>query len=134
MVNNKGWMSFLALAPFLGVVALIFYYFSFVMNLVRNSEELDHMTDSEGLDFVFSTIGPIVIIALIVAALSFLALIFYIIHIVRNPRLQGSSGQIAWIIAIIFISHIAVLAYWIIEILGKEPIDRGGPPRATIDS
>jgi len=135
MVNNKTWMGFLALAPFFAIAGLVMYYFVFILNIVSNAEQLENMPDDQAIQTVFTSIGPIILLALAVAALSFIALVFYIIHAVRNPRLQGGSGQIAWIIAIVIASQLAIVVYWIVEILGqKDEPRRGGSAQSTIES
>ncbi len=133
MVNNKGWMGFLALGPFLAGIGIAITYFFFIFTLIGDAEQLDNMPEEETVQYVFGSLAPLIILIVVTVALSFLALIFYIIHAVRNPRLQGNSAQIAWIIAFIFTSHLGILVYWIVEIIGRkdEPLQNDRP---TIES
>ncbi len=119
MLANKNWQTFLALAPFLGLIIFLGAYVFFIFNLVSNAtNNADYKPDA-----VFAgSLVTIVVAAILMSLVSIASLIFYIFHAVKNPNLEHSNTLVVWIILFVLFHSFAILIYWIIEIKNKPEI------------
>ena len=98
------------LIPFLLLPVVIWQVFHGVMNIVQLNE-FDDPEPSRILMEVFSFTGPILLLAFV----SFVLVIFYIVHAVTNKKLQPAE-QLLWVLLFIFFGGIAFPVYWLARI------------------
>ncbi|GMN04715.1 hypothetical protein MTsPCn5_01030 [Croceitalea sp. MTPC5] len=119
MLHNKFWQAFFALAPLLiGILSIGFYIF-FVFNLVSDIEAAEAMGSEPTATMILGNIAWFFGFIALMVLISLSSLVFYIVHAVQNPNLQGSNLIIVWILLFIFIGGVGQLVYWIVEIVGK---------------
>ncbi len=119
MLHSKFWQAFFALVPLITLFILFCAYAVFLATLFH---ELPHLEDDPDRVpfFVFGGLGTFVFVIFLIIFLSLASLVFYIVHAVQNPNLQGNNLLIVWIILFIFVGGISQLLYWIIEIINKR--------------
>jgi len=113
MEFNKTQKVILGIFTFLPFVLFPFIFleiFHFVIEIVAASERGEPEA-SDVLLSVFSFIVPIIFLSLLSLAL----LIFYIVHVVSNKKLENTE-QLVWVLLFIFFGIIAFPIYWIIRI------------------
>ena len=96
--------------PFIFFPIIFFQIFGFVVNMIATSEH----SDPEPADILLgisSFLVPIILASLLSLAL----LIFYIVHVATNKKLEGIE-QLTWILLFIFFGIIAFPIYWFIRI------------------
>lgn len=120
MLHNKFWQAFFALAPIIIGIFSIIIYILFVINLVTDIQEVEAMGQDPTPQMILGNIAWFMgfIIFLILIGLG--SLIFYIVHAVQNPNLQGNNMLIVWVLLFFFFGGISQLIYWIVEIVGKR--------------
>ena len=119
MLHSKFWQAFFALVPFIVLFIIFFAYAIFLITLFNQAPELE--ADPDKVPFVvFGGLGTFFFLLFLVIFLSLASLVFYIVHAVQNPNLQGNNLLIVWIILFIFVGGISQLLYWIIEIVNKR--------------
>ena len=119
MLHNKFWQAFFALVPLIIFFLLFVGYAIFFITLFNQAPELEADPDKVPF-FVFGSLGSFLFFIFLAIFLSLASLVFYIVHAVQNPNLQGNNLLIVWIILFIFIGGISQLLYWIIEIVNKR--------------
>lgn len=119
MLHSKFWQAFFALVPFITLFILFCAYAIFLITLFNEMPYLEEDPDRVPF-FVFGGLGTFFLVLFLVIFLSLGSLVFYIVHAVQNPNLQGSNLLIVWILLFIFVGGISQLLYWIIEIVNKR--------------
>ncbi len=119
MLHSKFWQAFFALVPFISFFILFCAYAVFLMTLFHELPYLEDDPDRVPF-FVFGGLGSFIFMIFTIIFLSLASLVFYIVHAVQNPNLEGSNLLIVWIILFIFVGGISQLLYWIIEIVNKR--------------
>lgn len=126
MLNNKSLQAFLAIGPLVIFGLLFISYFAFFIATFAQAstfEEIDtagNMVPPTGLVVGF---GIFFVLIMVAVFLSLFSLVYFIIHAVKNPNLEGenSNMRIVWILIMAFIGGIGQLIYWIVEIKSKNP-------------
>ena len=98
------------LIPLLLVPVVVWQVFHGILNIIELNE-FDDPAPRKILMEVFSFAGPMLLLIFI----SFMLVIFYIVHAVTNKRLQPAE-QVLWVLLFIFFSGIAFPVYWIVRI------------------
>ena len=96
--------------PFVIFPIICFEIFGFVMNMIATSENGEPEASAVLLS-ISSFIVPIILVSLLSLAL----LVFYIVHVVINKKLENVE-QLMWVLLFIFFGIIAFPIYWIIRI------------------
>ncbi|MGB5692734.1 MAG: hypothetical protein WBM43_09035 [Flavobacteriaceae bacterium] len=119
MLHNKFWQAFFALTPLIIFFLFFIGYAVFLITLFHQVPEFE--ADQDKVPFaVFGGLGTFFFMLFLAIFLSLASLVFYIVHAVQNPNLQGNNLLLVWIILFIFVGGISQLLYWIIEIVNKR--------------
>jgi hypothetical protein len=112
--SGKLWLGTLTLLPLVFIIIYFVWFFSFFVNIVEMQEGGDQPDPS---DF-FSNLLPLFAMIGLAVLLSIGLLIYYIVHVTRNPRFQkpGDSNKLVWILVLIFAGFIGQVVYFIIEV------------------
>ncbi len=126
MLNNKSLQTFLAIGPLVAFVLLFIGYFTFffaIFTQVSTFEEMDSVGNPAPPTGIFVGLGVFFILIMLALFLSLFSLIYFIIHAVKNPNLEGenSNMRIVWVLIMAFVGGIGQLIYWIVEIKSKDP-------------
>jgi hypothetical protein len=108
----KFWTAVLAILPFILMVVYIGFVISFMMKALELEGE--SMTEPQ-----MSALIGMLTLGILMAVTVIAALIFYLIHIVNNKKLD-SSERLMWILLVIFMSVIACPIYWYLKILKQD--------------
>lgn len=120
MIHNKFWQAFFALVPIiLGLLSVIVYIF-FIINLVTDIQEVESMGHEPSPQMILGNIAGLMGFIIFFIIICLASLIFYVVHAVQNPNLEGNNMLIVWIILFFFFGGISQLIYWIVEIVGKR--------------
>ncbi len=103
-------LGIFTILPFVFFPFILAQVFQFVLNMVAANQHGEPEV-SEVLLAVFSFITPIILLSLLSIGL----LIFYIIHVVGNKRLE-TAERLVWILLFIFFGIIAFPIYWFMRI------------------
>jgi len=96
--------------PFVIFPIIFFQVFAFIINIVATSQH----SDPEPADILLgisSFLVPIILVSLLSLAL----LIFYIVHVATNKKIENIE-QLMWILLFVFFGIIAFPIYWIMRI------------------
>jgi hypothetical protein len=119
MSTNKkiliGILSFLPLILFIGYFVLIF---GFVFTMASNPAAAETASPET---FIGSFIGIFAIMGLMIL-LTFGLLIYFILHIVNNSKLDDNE-RLVWILITVFLGFIAYPIYWYVKIWKDSPSD-----------
>ena len=108
---TKGNKIILGVFTFLPFVLICLYMISVTL-LVKNTL-LSHHTD---MPFpILGDVVSIVIVTLALGLLSFGLLIYYIVHALNNPEIDGNE-KVFWAIVFVFASIIGFPVYWYLRI------------------
>ena len=127
MLNNSKLQAFLAIGPIAIFFLLFFGYFLFIFGMLGFSIQQETLKDGEIPGFpIGMAIGMGFFFAFFFLAIcvSMFAYVYFIIHAVKNPNLDGVEKQnirVIWILVLALISYLGPLIYWIIEIKSKQP-------------
>jgi hypothetical protein len=121
MSNSKkvflGVLTFLPLVLLLGYFIVFFkFFFTMMSNAADNPFHHDEMPVMLFANFfwMFVLIGLSALVSLGI-------MIYYILHVNKNPRLE-SNQKIMWMLILIFVNSIGSIVYYFMEILPlKEP-------------
>ncbi|MCW5516997.1 hypothetical protein [Muriicola sp. Z0-33] len=118
MLHNRFWQAFFALTPIIVVIIAIAAYMAFFISLMHNAA----VAESSGVTSASVILGEVslfIILIFLAVLLSLASLVFFIVHAVQNPNLKENNLLLVWILLFVFVSGIAQVIYWIIEILNK---------------
>lgn len=105
-----GLLSFLPII--LGIVFLITLLNMFPEFIYWDKNEPDAFT-------VFQTIRPIIILGILLAFLSICLLVFFIMHLVRNKKIE-STERIIWVLVFLFAGGIGYPVYWYMRVWKED--------------
>lgn len=117
---SKNSKLFLGIMTFLPLVFMGLYMFSIVALLRNITDPSFH----EHPDAIAINIMPMMAYIGITALISIGLLIYYIIHISRNPKFKTgaqSNSMILWILIVLLTGFLGMLAYFIVEIWPEKP-------------
>lgn len=111
--NSKiliGLLSFLPIILFIVLIAMFFILFPTIF-------QWEHVEPEPGE--VFSVFGPIFIVGLMMGLLSLGLLIFFIMHLIRNKKMEGTE-RVIWILVFLFAGMIGYPIYWYMRVWQDE--------------
>ncbi len=115
--SSKILTGILSFLPIILGVVIIFQVFSLFPNFFQWDEhEPDPYT-------VFSTMWPVFMTGIIAAIVGLGALIFFIVHMLNNKRVE-TNERIIWILVFIFTGSIGFPIYWYMRIWKTENEER----------
>lgn len=98
--------------PFVLLALYVLSFFPVIM--MANVEE----TGTEPVVGIFSIgISMILLILLVISTMALF--IYYLIHVINNPRLDAQN-RLIWAIVILFFSNLGYLVYWYFQIWREE--------------
>jgi len=115
MLNNKFLQRFLALSP------LIFVFFAIISYIFFIGISLVGAAHPPKPEFFYIGLGVFIITIILSSLISIFSLIFYLIHVLKNPNLEQNNNRIVWILVIVLVNGIGSIIYWIAEIEFKKP-------------
>jgi len=115
MLNNKFLQRFLALSP------LIFLFFVIIGAFFFMGISLAGASYPPKPYFFDIGLGVFIITVILYCLISTFSLVFYVIHILKNPNLEQNNNRTIWILVLILINGIGNIIYWIAEIEFKKP-------------
>ena len=126
MLNNKSLQAFLAIGPMVIFGLLFISYFAFFIAIFAQAsifEEMGAARNTAPPAGLFLGFGVFFVLIMLAVFLSLFSLVYFIIHAVKNPNLEGenSNMRIVWVLIMAFIGGIGQLIYWIVEIKSKQP-------------
>lgn len=115
-MNTKTAKLSVGLLTLLPMVFLVLFFFALVSGGLAKAEE--HLASKEPLVFLLP-VGYAVIL-LLAGIFSSLALtVFYLIHVLNNPRLDASQ-RLVWAFMVLVSGFIGCLIYWLFQIWREE--------------
>jgi len=115
MFNNKLLQRFLALSPLVSIFFILISYIFFIGTMLVGAA---HPPKPE---LFYVGLGVFVIVTILSCLVSLFSLIFYVIHVLKNPNLEQNNNRVAWVLVIVLINGIGSVIYWIAEIEFKKP-------------
>lgn len=109
---SRGTKLFIGLLSFLPIIGLIIL-FSFIFNLLPEIIEWSNYEPDPYT--VFETMRPLFIIGLCMGLLSLGLLVFFIMHLVRNKKMD-STERVIWILVFLFVSIVGYPIYWYMRV------------------
>lgn len=109
--NQKIGLGVLTLSP---IVLFIFYFIAIFSTIFGVVSAAESGVDPDPSGFIGSIISVFGIIGLILL-LTFGLMVYYLIHITRNPRIE-SNMQIVWILLVVFAGLVGNMVYWFVHI------------------
>lgn len=119
MLNNKSLQTFLAIGPIVLFILCFVSYFVFFFSMFMNIKEMEE-TNEPPMAF-FGGMIVFVIGFLLAMIISFLSMIYFIIHAAKNPLLEEGNMRVVWILILVLVSGIGNFIYWLVEIRMKNP-------------
>lgn len=111
--GTKLFIGILSLLPIIMLVIFLFYFFNMLPAFIEwDSREPDPRE-------VFDVIRPIIIYAIMMALLSIFLLVFFIMHLVRNKKIE-STERIIWILVFLFAGMIGYPIYWYMRVWNED--------------
>lgn len=110
--------------PIIWIFAFLFFFFGIIFGIDGPG--------SEPSGWFFFGFFSFIIVHLVTVVLTLALTVFYIIHAVKNEKLE-SNMRIVWILMFFFFGMVAEPIYWYFQIW-KEPYREAGylqPPRAA---
>ncbi len=120
MLNNRTLQGFLAIAPLVSLILIFVGYFVFLFSIISNASQLESNPDDFPTE-LFGGLAFIFIFIFLSVILSLLSLIYFIVHVTKNPNLEQNNMRVVWILIIVLVSGIGNLIYWLAEIQSKKP-------------
>ena len=125
--SRKFWLGLLTVAP-IPLFGMYIYSIFEMMTSIATMENAGHETMP--LEF-FQNFGTMFLYIGLAAIIGLIAMILYILDIVKNNKFVGtnSSMKVVWILIVILLSTIGMIVYFIVEIIPrKEGEDYYAPP------
>lgn len=108
-LNSKSFIGILSFAPFVLKTIIIIMIFSLIPEFVLwDRHEPDFYT-------VFTTISPLIITIIICSLISLGLLIFFIIHMLNNKKMEPVE-KLIWIFLFLFVGFIGYPIYWYMRV------------------
>lgn len=104
------------------VFGLLYFilFFSYFINITSGSIQNPDFSEEQIPQFLQS-FAPIFIMLFLAIIIGFVLLIYYLVHISNNHRLD-SSQRLLWVLIIVFTSTIGQVAYFILEVWPNRPV------------
>lgn len=109
-ISRKLLLGLFSLLPMLFLVIYFIVFFSFFITIIRNSHNPDLLPE-----MMLEHIGSIIAFMLLMVITKLGTLIYFIIHAVNNPAIDGTE-RIVWILVFIFAGMIGFPVYWYMRI------------------
>ena len=114
---SRGSKLFIGLASLLPIVLVIILFFMF-FNLFPAMISWDnHEPDAYT---VFETIRPVFIVGFIACLVSLGLLVFFIIHMIGNKKIE-TSERVIWILVFLFAGIVGYPIYWYMRVWHDQP-------------
>jgi len=110
--SSRVWLGILTFLPFVLLFAYLFSIAFLVRDAIRYGDENMPLP-------ILSNVFWMVIIALMLGLLSFGLLIYYVIHVINNKKLD-SNEKVIWVLVFIVFPVITYPIYFLMRII-KEP-------------
>ena len=111
--GTKLFIGILSLLPIIMLVIFLFYFF----NMFPAFIEWDNR-DPDPKE-VFDVIRPIFIYGIGMGLLSIFLLVFFIMHLVRNKKIE-STERIIWILVFLFAGMVGYPIYWYMRVWNDD--------------
>jgi len=115
---SRGSKLFVGLASFLPIVFLIMLLIMFFNLFPTMIRWQDYEPDPYS---VFETIRPIFIVGLFTGLVSLGLLVFFIIHMINNKKID-TSERIIWILVFLFAGIVGYPIYWYMRVWNDQSI------------
>lgn len=107
--NSKLFLGFLSFLPILLMVVLFAMFFIQLPGMVE-WEKYD-----PGPQEVFGAFAPIFMLGLVMGLLSLGLLVFFIMHLVRNKKMDGTE-RVIWVLVFLFAGIVGYPIYWYMRV------------------
>lgn len=114
--SKKIWLGILTFLPFILVFIYFALFFTVFLGNINQLEQTHH--DEFPLELIQS-IFIIFIPIFLAIVISLIIMIYYIVHANNNPN-NDNGKKIMWTILLIFVTSIASLVYYFVEILPSK--------------
>jgi len=111
--NSKILVGLLSFLP----IILLFIMIPTLLNLIPQFLEWDKQEPA--VEEVLSTLGPFFFLLIFMGILSLGLLVFFIIHLVNNKKIE-SGEKILWVILFLFVSLVGYPIYWFVRIWNEK--------------
>lgn len=119
ILNNKSIQTFLAIGPIVLFMLCLISYFVFFFSMFANIEQMQE-TNEPPVAF-FGGMVVFIVAFFLAMAISFLSMIYFIIHAAKNPLLEEGSMRVVWILILVLVGGLGNFIYWLVEIRMKNP-------------
>jgi len=99
-------------------ILLLIVFFAMFLTIFPRVFEWDHGYEPTPQE-VFSVFGPIFILAIIMGILSLGLLVFFIMHLVRNKKMDGIE-RVIWILVFLFAGIVGYPIYWYMRVWKED--------------
>jgi hypothetical protein len=111
--SSKLMLGVLSFLPFILVCIII----AMVINLFP--QVFEWANDEPDPHTVFTTFSPIFFTGLITALVSLALLVIFIVHLVKNPKLEPGE-RLVWILIFLFVGMIGYPLYWYLRVWNED--------------
>lgn len=111
---SKVFIGFLSFLP----IILLIIFFGMFLTIFPRIFEWDSGYEPAPQE-VFNVFAPIFILGIFMAVVSLGLLVFFIMHLVRNRKVEGME-RIVWILIFVFVSMVGYPIYWYMRIWREE--------------
>ncbi|MEL6561693.1 MAG: hypothetical protein AAFQ94_26125 [Bacteroidota bacterium] len=116
MKPNKTALGIFTAIPFVGGIAIMIWVFTVALNLIAEQSMGNQLSEEEAIRLLLGDFVGIFVISLAIGLISFVLTIYYIIHAIRNDKLE-SNMKILWVVLLFFFSGIIKIIYYFAIVL-----------------
>lgn len=121
--QQKTLLGILHFLPIIGIIAYIWFFFSFFFNNIQALENHDpNVPPTEFLSGFFGAFLILIITLIIALGIK----IFDIVHLVKSNKNDTSNKILIWILLLVFTGIIGEIVYYFIEILPEKKQELNG--------
>lgn len=116
MKPNKTVLGIFTAIPFIGGIAIIIWIFTVALNLIAEQSMGNQLNEEEVIRLLLGDFVGILLISMAIGLISFVLTIYYIIHAIRNDKLE-SNMKVLWVVLLFFFSGIIKIIYYFAIVL-----------------
>lgn len=121
--QQKILLGILHFLPIIGIIAYIWFFFSFFFNNIQTLENHDpNVPPTEFLSSFFGAFMILIITMIIALGIK----IFDIVHLVKSNKNDTGNKILIWILLLVFTGTIGEIVYYFIEILPEKKQELNG--------
>lgn len=126
MKPNKTALGIFTAIPFIGGIAITIWVFTLAMKLIAEQSMGNRLEEDAVIRMLLGDFIGIFVISMAIGLISFVLTIYYIIHAIKNDKLE-SNMKILWVVLLFLFSGIIKIIYYFAIVL---PDNYDEPPQS----